>query len=1128
MSPRQETAAPSHRRPVRSLAGLALAVAHEWWPQLVALALSAAIVSATIVGAAGAGSAVQRGLRRLAVARLGGIETVIRADYGASGRLVNSVVNSVVTGHGTGVPAFVATVAVATADSGRPPVRATLLACDAPESLGFHPALPRGAGGVFVNEPLATLLGCGAGAAVVVRIPRGSDVPADSPLGRRSGESIGRRVVVDAVLPATGLGQFALRPTLVTEPLVVLPLTVVATMLQRADVANTILLTAAGSDSRSADPGEPADQREPSLRAPLGVDLSDVGLVLDESGAAAGGLRLTSRRLILPPEADRIAAAVLAPLGGRPSLVFLANALAVPDAAGRPTDAMVPYSTIAGIDATSLPLGDVRDEAGQLLPLPADDDIIIDQWTAADLAAQGRPVAVGDRLLVTLFAPETVAGRVEETTHVLRVSGIAAVTGAAAARGFVPDVEGVTDEQSIADWDPPFPFDRSRVRATPPHDEDERYWKLHGPAPKAFVHLDTARRLAGSRFGQTTAWHLPAGTAAAEATIRDQLTAALVPTQIPVGGSAADGPAGAGSLGVSVEPVRAEALAAARGSTPFGGLFLGLSSFIIVAGLLLLWLLFGLLVAARRRDIGLLAALGWPPARLAGWLLLVGGGAAALGVAAGAAIGPWWTWALLTALAGSWRSEVAAGAADAFTLAPPAVTAVGTAAATALACGLAAVGWGAWRAGHAPPLGMLRGTDGVGVGVGAWSGGRPIRSLLHLAVRGLGHAPRRTMTVAAIVALAEFLLVAVSSFTLRPPADLHGRTSPTGGWTWLARFGADTMIDPSDPETRAGLGLTVPFEAALAESRISRLRSSGGDEVSCTNLYATDQPTVLGVDGGFIARGGFAFAAHAARPGTPEADNPWLLLERPSDDAEGDRVVPAILDQATAQWALKLGGVGARFEIVAEDGRRVSLDIVGLLDGSILQGFVVVSEDDFLAMFPGQSGYRLAVVDASGVPAALESVVPAALAAAWADAAVAVESTAARLRSLQAVQNTFLTGFQLLGGLGLLLGTAGVAAVQAQGVVERRGALSLLRAVGFGIGRVRLLLVLETVVMVGIGLVVGATAGGLAVAALAATSGGRWPGVWITVTCAVSLVVASLAGLAVASRQVIPERPQAD
>jgi hypothetical protein len=1026
------------------------------------------------------------------------------------------------------VPAFVATVAVAVADGDQPYVRATLLACDAPEALGFHPVPPPSAGKVFLNEPLAALLDAKAGAAIVVRVPRGSDVPADSPLGRRSGESIGRRVVVDAVLPATGLGQFALRPTLVTEPLVVLPLTVVEAMLGRADIANRILLTSAAPDSPSPGPREPSVGRSRDVDL-SGVELADVGLVLD---ASAGGLRLTSKRLILPPEVDRHAAAVLAPLGGRPSLVFLANALTVPDDAGRPTEAMVPYSTIAGIDSTSLPLGDLRDEAGQLLPLPTGDDVIIDQWTAADLAAQGRPVAVGDRLLVTLFAPETVAGRVEEKTHTLRVSGIAAVTGAAAARGFVPDVAGVTDEQSIADWDPPFPFDRSRVRATPPHDEDDRYWKRYGPAPKAFVQLDTARRLAGSRFGQTTAWHLPAGTAATEETIRDQLTSALA-TAVR---AAAGLPGGAGALGVSVEPVRAEALAAARGSTPFGGLFLGLSSFIIVAGLLLLWLLFGLLIAARRRDIGLLAALGWPPSLLAGWLLLIGGGAAAVGVAVGAALGPWWTSALLTALARSWHREVATGAADAFTLAPPAISAVGLAAAAALAFSLAAVGWGAWRAGRASPLGMLRGTDGIGAA--AWSGRRPIRSLFDLAVRGLGHAPRRTMTVAAIVALAEFLLVAVSSFTLRPPSDLNAHSSPTGGWTWLARFCADTTIDPADPDIRAGLGLTASAEAALAACRIARLRASGGDEASCTNLYATDQPTVLGVDSGFIARGGFAFAAHAAGPGTPAADNPWLLLEPPPHDFRTEnaredipedqgtaRVVPAILDQATAQWALKLGGVGARFEIAADDGRRVPLEIVGLLDGSILQGSVVVSEADFLAMFPGQSGYRLAVVDASGVPAALDPVVPAALAAAWADAAVAVESTAARLRSLQAVQNTFLTGFQLLGGLGLLLGTAGVAAVQAQGVVERRGALSLLRAVGFGLGRVRLLLVLETLVMVGIGLVVGAIAGWLAVASLA---GQQWPAVWIALTCTATLAVASLAGLAVASREVIPERPQAE
>ena len=61
------------------------------------------------------------------------------------------------------------------------------------------------------------------------------------------------------------------------------------------------------------------------------------------------------------------------------------------------------------------------------------------------------------------------------------------------AREVVPEVEGITDEASIADWDPPFPFDRRRVRATPPQDQDDRYWKDYGAAPKAFVALATAR-----------------------------------------------------------------------------------------------------------------------------------------------------------------------------------------------------------------------------------------------------------------------------------------------------------------------------------------------------------------------------------------------------------------------------------------------------------------------------------------------------------------------------------------------------------------------------------------------------------------------------------------------------------
>ena len=48
---------------------------------------------------------------------------------------------------------------------------------------------------------------------------------------------------------------------------------------------------------------------------------------------------------------------VLGPLGGRPTLAFLANAmtpLTTPSVDGRPGKASIPYSTVVGIDATSL------------------------------------------------------------------------------------------------------------------------------------------------------------------------------------------------------------------------------------------------------------------------------------------------------------------------------------------------------------------------------------------------------------------------------------------------------------------------------------------------------------------------------------------------------------------------------------------------------------------------------------------------------------------------------------------------------------------------------------------------------------------------------------------------------
>ena len=53
-------------------------------------------------------------------------------------------------------------------------------------------------------------------------------------------------------------------------------------------------------------------------------------------------------------------------------------------------------------------------------------------------------------------------------------------------------------------------------------------------------------------------------------------------------------------------------------------------------------------------------------------------------------------------------------------------------------------------------------------------------------------------------------------------------------------------------------------------------------------------------------------------------------------------------------------------------------------------------------------------------------------------------STLDRLQDLQRVENTYLSIFQGLGGLGLLLGTAGLAVVIARNVMERAREFALL------------------------------------------------------------------------------------
>ena len=107
-------------------------------------------------------------------------------------------------------------------------------------------------------------------------------------------------------------------------------------------------------------------------------------------------------------------------------------------------------------------------------------------------------------------------------------------------------------------------------------------------------------------------------------------------------------------------------------------------------------------------------------------------------------------------------------------------------------------------------------------------------------------------------------------------------------------------------------------------------------------------------------------------------------------------------------------------------------------------------------------------------PAASQEKAASALSRALRDFGLELTPTVQRLADFNEVQNTYLLTFQMLGGLGLLLGSGGLGIVVARNVWERRGELALLQAVGFRPGALRWLVLSEHAALLATGLFIGA------------------------------------------------------
>jgi hypothetical protein len=349
------------------------------------------------------------------------------------------------------------------------------------------------------------------------------------------------------------------------------------------------------------------------------------------------------------------------------------------------------------------------------------------------------------------------------------------------------------------------------------------------------------------------------------------------------------------------------------------------------------------------------------------------------------------------------------------------------------------------------------------------------------------------------MASATFVLIAVGAFR-RGDVDTSNPKSGTGGYALLVESMLPIVNDPNSRDGRELLGIADARDVSITPFRVLP-----GEDASCLNLYAPRQPQIAAASPAFVASGRFTFQSSLAES---EADrqNPWRLLERP---IEND-VVPVIADANSMTYVLHRA-VGDEI-VVTRGSRTMRMKLVAALADSIFQGELLMSEANFLRLFPEQPGYRLLLV---GAPPDRQADVATAIEDRLSDFGADATPAAERLAEFHRVENTYLSTFQALGGLGLLLGTLGLAAVVLRNVFERRRELALLGAVGYRRSHLLTVVVAENVFLLVAGILTGAVCALVAIAPAALERGGRLPvgtGQWLLLFAVfVTGVIASLA-----------------
>lgn len=629
----------------------------------------------------------------------------------------------------------------------------------------------------------------------------------------------------------------------------------------------------------------------------------------------------------------------------------------------------------------------------------ADAPIILGSWAAEDLGAR-----IGDVVTVEYFETK-INGEYGIKTGKFVVINIEDQDNLAQ-NAVIPDFEGMTDAKNMAGWKTPFPVDLKKIRQ-----KDELFWDKYKAAPKAMVTFNDAKKFWQPAYSGVTSVKVRALEAKDISGFKRSFLEYY----------------GFKEAGLRVTAVKEQALKASQGSTDYSMLFVSLSFIIVLSALWLAAYLFRLMLEARTFEAGILRAFGFSYRDIfwlysaEGLFIILLGALLSLPVSifyAG------WVLKFLKPLLGE--------GADFKIYIDAWVVVAGLASGGVLSLLSIFLGVRVYKGKTVKGLLSGRPVDSMKLKIKTV---RKITSLYSLGIRSLFYSKKRSLLTAGLFASAAFIIITVAvNRPLGFSRDTRVKNSGSGGFNLLARSKLPLFSDLNTVEGRKKCGF-ASYDSAIWENVdfVSCKLNQYGDDISCLNINRPLMPLVLGLPFSAAVAKGYNFSSGK------KVD--WALYNGLLPDGK----IPALADANSLQWILHKS-IGDSVPVYGASGSPAELKFTASLSKSIFADVVVVSLDNFNKVFGSDTGYNYFLVR---VPGEKEEEISLLLRRELGKSGYTVTKTSEILSSYANVQNTYLYTFQILGGIGFLLGTFGIIAVLLQNVYERRQQFALKAAIGF-------------------------------------------------------------------------------